>query len=30
MKTHKDGHEDSVEGDILVDTKRNSDTPPEH
>jgi len=29
MKTHKDGYEDSVEGDLLEDTKRNSDTPSE-
>jgi hypothetical protein len=30
MKTHKDGYEDSLEGDLLVDTKLNSDTPSEH
>ena len=30
MKTHKDGYEDSVEGDLLVDTQQNSDTPSEH
>jgi len=29
MKTHKDGYEDSVEGDLLEDTKQNSDTPSE-
>jgi hypothetical protein len=29
MKTHTDGFEDSVEGDLLVGRKRNSITPSE-
>ena len=29
-ETHKEGYEDSVEGDLLVGTKRNNETPSEH